>query len=285
MGQAELRRRIRLGNGYPRGSGPGSCDNYKRQPPFDRGGRDRRPFRGILDLNVRAPFHSTIPTASLDTTDSTQLIVAKCQLSRVVPPTTGESHPRLQQDGLGDGVLPPPYLTCDPICNLTAITTHIVPVSTPTSLSPNLNYNAVTHDAYLYTPRNDNVVSVYYQNVRGLRTKSKKFFLEIENADYDIIALSETWLTTGHHSEEYFSSRYLVFRCDRDYENIEANVKCQSSISTFHRAAAQSYMSNTPRYSSTIDSPGSKVMLLSWVISISHVSVGYMMKRNPFTCH
>lgn len=62
--------------------------------------------------------------------------------------------------------------------------------------------------------RNDSL-SFYYQNVRGLRTKSKKFYLSVLACDYDIIALTETWLNLSHHSEEYFSSDYIVHRRDR----------------------------------------------------------------------
>lgn len=59
------------------------------------------------------------------------------------------------------------------------------------------------------------LISIYYQNVRGLRTKSKDFFLNASASNYEIIALSETWLTSAHHSEEYFPSNYIVYRCDR----------------------------------------------------------------------
>lgn len=56
---------------------------------------------------------------------------------------------------------------------------------------------------------------MYYQNVRGLRTKSKDFFLNTNASNYEIFALTETWLTSAHYSEEYFSSDYIVYRPDR----------------------------------------------------------------------
>lgn len=35
---------------------------------------------------------------------------------------------------------------------------------------------------------------MYYQNVRGLRTKSKKFKVELMKNSFDVILLCETWL-------------------------------------------------------------------------------------------
>lgn len=60
-------------------------------------------------------------------------------------------------------------------------------------------------------------VSVYYQNVRGLRTKTNFFFRNITLAEYDIVCLTETWLLPGIYDSELFDSRYNVYRCDRDY--------------------------------------------------------------------
>ncbi|CAH2085474.1 unnamed protein product [Euphydryas editha] len=61
-------------------------------------------------------------------------------------------------------------------------------------------------------------LSVYYQNVRGLRTKTNIFFRNIIQVDYDIVCLTETWLLSGIYDQEIFDSRYRVYRCDRDYE-------------------------------------------------------------------
>lgn len=58
-------------------------------------------------------------------------------------------------------------------------------------------------------------LSLYYQNVRGLRTKSKEFFLATTSSNYDIIVLTETWLTENHGTAEYFPSNYCVYRADR----------------------------------------------------------------------
>ena len=58
-------------------------------------------------------------------------------------------------------------------------------------------------------------MSIYYQNVRGLRTKSKQFLCSSSSFDYKIIVLTETWLTNSHHSSEFFDSSFSVHRKDR----------------------------------------------------------------------
>ncbi|XP_052738478.1 uncharacterized protein LOC128198238, partial [Bicyclus anynana] len=59
-------------------------------------------------------------------------------------------------------------------------------------------------------------LSIYYQNVRGLRTKSHDFLSNILNCDYDIICITESWLNDSFYSSEFFDNRFEVFRCDRD---------------------------------------------------------------------
>jgi hypothetical protein len=69
------------------------------------------------------------------------------------------------------------------------------------------------------TPNNNNnatQVSIYYQNSRGLRSKSKRFFCTASTYDYDLIILTETWLHKNISSAEFFDASYTVFRRDRD---------------------------------------------------------------------
>lgn len=58
-------------------------------------------------------------------------------------------------------------------------------------------------------------LSIYYQNVRGLRTKSHSFLTNILLTNYDIICLTETWLTADFYDAEYFFNNYVVYRRDR----------------------------------------------------------------------
>lgn len=60
-----------------------------------------------------------------------------------------------------------------------------------------------------------NDITIYYQNARGLRTKSHNFLSSVINSNYDLIFISETWLNLDFYSSEYFDSRYNVYRRDR----------------------------------------------------------------------
>lgn len=59
--------------------------------------------------------------------------------------------------------------------------------------------------------------SVYYQNCRGLRSKTSTFLRNLSMNSYDIVLLTETWLVSGISDNELFDNRYLVYRRDRDY--------------------------------------------------------------------
>lgn len=56
---------------------------------------------------------------------------------------------------------------------------------------------------------------MYYQNVRGLRTKSTTFYLSTTDCNHDVIVLTETWLNSSHQSTEYFNNDFNVYRRDR----------------------------------------------------------------------
>lgn len=58
--------------------------------------------------------------------------------------------------------------------------------------------------------------TIYYQNVRGLRTKTIDFYCNLLRNSFDIIVLTETWLVDGIYDSELFDSRYVVWRRDRD---------------------------------------------------------------------
>ncbi|XP_055615629.1 uncharacterized protein LOC129761849 [Toxorhynchites rutilus septentrionalis] len=64
------------------------------------------------------------------------------------------------------------------------------------------------------TTSTNRFLSVYYQNVRGLRTKTNELRLMLSSCDYDILVLTETWLRPDIVDSE-LSSDYHIFRCDR----------------------------------------------------------------------
>lgn len=59
-------------------------------------------------------------------------------------------------------------------------------------------------------------ISIYYQNVRGLRSKQKQFFANSSTLDYTIVVLTETWLNSTFFSVEYFNNSFVVYRTDRE---------------------------------------------------------------------
>lgn len=63
-------------------------------------------------------------------------------------------------------------------------------------------------------------ITVYYQNVRGLRTKCDELLRSANMCDHDIIALSETWLHNDIGNLELFSDDYAVYRMDRRYSEL-----------------------------------------------------------------
>ena len=60
-------------------------------------------------------------------------------------------------------------------------------------------------------------MTLYYQNARGLRTKTSEFFQNTSCCDYDLIAVTETWLDGSVFNRELFTDRFEVFRKDGDF--------------------------------------------------------------------
>lgn len=61
------------------------------------------------------------------------------------------------------------------------------------------------------------LLKIYYQNARGLRTKTTTFYRNVCLTSYDIIMITESWLLGSIVDSELFDERYVVFRRDRDY--------------------------------------------------------------------
>lgn len=60
------------------------------------------------------------------------------------------------------------------------------------------------------------ILSLFYQNVRGLRTKTNEFYLSTMQESFDLIFITETWLNGNIKDGEIFSDNYNVYRKDRD---------------------------------------------------------------------
>ncbi|XP_058817105.1 uncharacterized protein LOC131680407 [Topomyia yanbarensis] len=68
-------------------------------------------------------------------------------------------------------------------------------------------------------PSDDNMYAqlrIYYQNVRGLRTKIDELFVAATDVDYDVIVLTETWLNDQINSIQQLGPSYTIYRNDRD---------------------------------------------------------------------
>lgn len=56
---------------------------------------------------------------------------------------------------------------------------------------------------------------IYYQNVQGLRTKTNELLKNVHTTNYNVIALTETWLNQNISDKELLDDRYVVYRRDR----------------------------------------------------------------------
>ena len=63
-------------------------------------------------------------------------------------------------------------------------------------------------------PNTTSTCRLYYQNVRGIRSKIQQFYPNVCDTHFDIICLTETWLNTDVLTTEIFPSTYNVIRSD-----------------------------------------------------------------------
>jgi hypothetical protein len=59
-------------------------------------------------------------------------------------------------------------------------------------------------------------ISIYFQNVNRMRSKTGDLFEVVISSDFDVVVLLETSLSSYFHDKEIFDSRYFVFRRDRN---------------------------------------------------------------------
>jgi hypothetical protein len=63
-------------------------------------------------------------------------------------------------------------------------------------------------------------IDIFYQNVRGLRTKCTNFHDNVCINDFKIICITETWLNDSFCNRNLFPDDNLVFRADRGYTDL-----------------------------------------------------------------
>ncbi|XP_050503495.1 uncharacterized protein LOC126882561 isoform X2 [Diabrotica virgifera virgifera] len=59
-------------------------------------------------------------------------------------------------------------------------------------------------------------ITTYYQNCRGLPTKTAEFIQNVHSESYDFIILTETWLANDIQDGELFNKNCVVYRKDRN---------------------------------------------------------------------
>lgn len=62
-------------------------------------------------------------------------------------------------------------------------------------------------------------ISLFYQNLRGIRTKTSEFHDNLLNLNSDFFCLTETWLNSNFLSTEYISNNLISYRKDRNYDS------------------------------------------------------------------
>ncbi|WP_206737888.1 hypothetical protein, partial [Klebsiella pneumoniae] len=63
-------------------------------------------------------------------------------------------------------------------------------------------------------------LTLYYQNARGLRSKTHTFYVNACELAFDIIVVTESWLNDSVKNAELFPSNYNVVRCDRKFDTV-----------------------------------------------------------------
>lgn len=61
-------------------------------------------------------------------------------------------------------------------------------------------------------------IDFYYQNIRGIRTKTDTFYKNNIALDMDVMCLTETWLNSDILDSELVTDEYTIYRKDRNYE-------------------------------------------------------------------
>ncbi|PNF20040.1 hypothetical protein B7P43_G05817 [Cryptotermes secundus] len=82
---------------------------------------------------------------------------------------------------------------------------------------------------------------IYYQNVRGLRTKQVELYDNICSTDYNIICLTETWLNDLCYDHNLFPDCYTVFRSDRASVNKTRGGGVLTALSSKIRSCKRRY--------------------------------------------
>ncbi|XP_055522500.1 uncharacterized protein LOC129716691 [Wyeomyia smithii] len=113
---------------------------------------------------------------------------------------------------------------CRELLNGRSIRSYIADLQLPLSEQPTQSSQltelpAQAQKLFEHTGQYSNAVWLFYQNVRGLRTKIDEFYLATNDCNFDVIVLTETGLDDRINSQQLFGDSFNVFRCDRSVHN------------------------------------------------------------------
>lgn len=121
-----------------------------------------------------------------------------------------------------------------------------------------------------------NDIVVYYQNTRGLRSKTDKILNSTHLHEYSVIALTETWLDPSIDSSELFSAKYPnVYRSDRDFPSSNRKKGGGVLLAVSDVFTSSTLDLNTPQFDklSRIDIVGVKISCNSQLLYIINIYI------------
>lgn len=110
-----------------------------------------------------------------------------------------------------------------------------IKVEIPT-MSHYISYNfnsTISSNLYNVLSNSDYCLKMYYQNVRGLRTKLFNLRTNFILSSYDAYILIETWLSDDISNAELRFDGYLICKCDRNVHT--SNCVFEGSLIAFKK--------------------------------------------------
>lgn len=117
-------------------------------------------------------------------------------------------------------------------------------------------------------------LSIYYQNARGLRTKTTTFYRNVCVNHYDIIIITESWLLSNIADAELVDSRYVMWRRDRDYARTRQTLGGGVCI------AVRRYLNVTPQPTYQSSAEDIWITLIINKSIILHICAVYLCEQN-----
>lgn len=123
-----------------------------------------------------------------------------------------------------------------------------------------------------------NEINIYYQNVRSIKSKNNSIYLDTLIHNFNIYALTETWLNESRNSGEYFNlTSFKIYRADRIDSNKKTGGGCLLAID-------QSISSKEIYFPLKISTCNNKIDITGATIKINNVSISLLIIYIPPDC-